>query len=337
MRIAFAGTPPFAAEHLQAILSVREQADLELVAVLSQPDRAAGRGRRLTPSPVSELARAQGIPLFMPQTLRADREGGPEAQAFVRDLRLDLLIVVAYGLILPRAVLDCPRYGCVNVHASLLPRWRGAAPIQRAIEAGDPQTGICIMQMEQGLDTGPVWMEQALSIGGLETASSLQERLAALGAQMLRGFLLDRPFLRSRPRAQATEGVSYAHKISAQDRRTRFDRPAARVLDQIRALEAVPGAVADLRGETLKLGGAVLIEPQGHWGPPGTIVRVGAREQGLVVACGQGLLGLSWLQRPGGRPQPGAVLARAMGLEPGECFQADLVDSSGNCGELPGV
>lgn len=321
MRIGFAGTPAFAAQHLQALLAQIHGLGDELTGVFSQPDRAAGRGRRLTPSPVSELALAHGLPLFTPPSLRADREGGLAAQAQLEDLGLDLLIVVAYGLILPQPVLDAPQHGCVNVHASLLPRWRGAAPIQRAIEAGDEETGICIMQMEAGLDTGPVWAERTLSIAPRETASDLQVRLATLGAEMLIDFLGGRRFLIGRPCPQPTEGVTYAHKITAQDRRVRFDRPASRVMDQIRSLESVPGATAELQQETLKLGGAVLIERQGQWGPPGTIVRVGARQEGLVVACEQGLLGLSWLQRPGGRPQPGAVLARAMGLQPGDCFR----------------
>ncbi|MEY2776542.1 MAG: hypothetical protein RLY30_640 [Pseudomonadota bacterium] len=335
MRIGFAGTPGFAARHLQALIAHAQDHGDSLVAVFSQPDRAAGRGRRLTPSPVSEMALAEGLPRYTPLSFRADREGGLAAQEQLRALELDLLVVVAYGLILPQAVLDSPRYGCINVHASLLPRWRGAAPIQRAIEAGDQETGVCIMQMEAGLDTGPVWLEQALTIGSLETASELQDRLAEMGAGLLTDFLRRQLFLQDSPRPQSSEGVTYAHKITAEDRRVRFHQTAERVLDQIRALESVPGATAELREETFKLGGAVLIERQGQWGPAGTIVQVGAREEGLVVACEQGLLGLSWLQRPGGRPQPGAVIARAMGLQPGERFMVDRagqspLDSEGN-------
>ena len=321
MRVGFAGTPAFAAHHLETLHRHCADLGLDLVAVLSQPDRAAGRGRRLTPSPVSAYALDHGLCLYTPVTLRGERAEGASAQARLRASALDLLIVVAYGLILPRAVLEAPTHGCVNVHASLLPRWRGAAPIQRAVEAGDDRTGICLMQMEEGLDTGPIWMQEALPIDTRETASVLQGRLAALGADLLVRFLRERPFLNGCPTPQSTEGVTYAHKLGAEDRWVRFDRPVQEVINQVRSLESVPSAVSVLRGETLKLGGAVLVETQGHWGPPGAIVRMGERDEGIVVACGQGLMGLSWLQRPGGRPTPGAVVARAMRLSLGDQFQ----------------
>lgn len=323
MRIGFAGTPAFAAHHLQVLAQFVREAPLHtLDAVFSQPDRAAGRGRKLTPSPVSECAKSLQLPLYHPLSFRADREGGLEAQRMLRAMELDLLIVVAYGLILPSEVLAMPRWGCINVHASLLPRWRGAAPIQRAIEAGDTQTGVCIMQMEAGLDTGPVWSRASLFIGPQETGSQLQSRLAELGARQLVAFLENPPFENFSPEPQSDEGTTYAHKLTAEDRRVRFDRSAQQVADQIRALESTPGAVSELRGEAMKLGGACVIERLGQWGAPGAVVNIGAADSGIVVACAQGLLGLSWLQRPGSKPQPAAVVARAMGLTSSEVFGA---------------
>jgi methionyl-tRNA formyltransferase len=321
MRIGFAGTPAFAAQHLQALADfVQHKPEHALVAVFSQPDRAAGRGRRLTPSPVSECAKTLGLPLLNPLSFRADREGGQQAQQALQDLHLDLLVVVAYGLILPPAVLTLPRWGCINVHASLLPRWRGAAPIQRAIEAGDTQTGVCIMQMEAGLDTGPVWTRASIAIDPQETGSELQTRLAALGSQQLVAFLGSGRLQTGAPEPQPDEGVTYAHKLSSQDREVRFDRPVQAVVDQIRALETSPGAVSQLRGEAVKLGGACVVERLGQWGPPGSILSMGAPETGIVVACSQGALGLTWLQRPGGKPQPGVIFSRALGLKPNEQF-----------------
>ncbi|MFM1860343.1 MAG: hypothetical protein RL133_1843 [Pseudomonadota bacterium] len=321
MRIGFAGTPAFAEQHLQALVRfVEHRPEHALVAVLSQPDRAAGRGRRLTSSPVSETAKALGLPLLHPLSFRADREGGVQAQQALKALNLDLLIVVAYGLILPPEVLALPRWGCLNVHASLLPRWRGAAPIQRAIEAGDTQTGVCIMQMEAGLDTGPVWSRASIDIEPQETSTALQARLAALGSQQLVAFLASGQMLTGSPEAQPQEGVTYAHKITAEDREVRFNRPAQAVADQIRALETVPGAVSHLRGEPVKLGGACVVERLGQWGPPGSILSIGSPETGIVIACAQGVVGLRWLQRPGGKPQPGGIFARALGLKPNEAF-----------------
>src|SRR5690606_31496144 len=204
MRLVFAGTPDFAVPSLRAAA-----AQGEVVGVYTQPDRPAGRGRALSASPVKQAAMALDIPVFQPETLRT-----VEARATLRALRPDLMIVVAYGLLLPQKVLDIPTHGCWNVHASLLPRWRGAAPIQRAIEAGDRETGVCLMQMEKGLDTGPVLLSQALAIGAQETGGQLHDRLAELGAQVLSdGLGLLRAGIRPVPRPQPAEGVSYARKL----------------------------------------------------------------------------------------------------------------------------
>lgn len=226
MKIIFAGTPDFAVASLRAAAQRHE-----VVAVYTQPDRPAGRGRGLTASPVKLQAIARGIPVFQPQTLRS-----PEALATLRALDADLMVVVAYGLILPKAVLAAPTYGCWNVHASLLPRWRGAAPIQRAIEAGDTETGVCLMQMEAGLDTGPVLLSQRVEIGEQETGGQLHDRLAALGAQVLSdGLGLLRAGVRPVAQPQPAEGVTYAHKLDKAQARLDWAQPAQELARRVRA------------------------------------------------------------------------------------------------------
>lgn len=326
MRIAFAGTPEFAAHHLSALLQACQSpsaANLQLVGVLTQPDRAAGRGLVLTPSPVKLVAQAAGLPVLTPLSLRADRPDGPEAQAWLAQQDLDWLVVVAYGLLLPKAVLEIPRHGCLNVHASDLPRWRGAAPIQRAIEAGDQQTAVCLMQMEEGLDTGPVWRRAAVPIEATDNSQTLQSRLAAVGAAELVQFLSCPPGPSDHPTPQATDQVTYAKKILADDRLLVFSKPARQLVNQIRALEPAPAAQL-LAHETIasapvKCGGAVLLQAHGRWGAPGQVVQLPAAHQPcLGLACGEGVLGLSWFQRPGGKRVTAAEFVRGMSLEEGD-------------------
>ncbi|MXV06497.1 MULTISPECIES: methionyl-tRNA formyltransferase [unclassified Xanthomonas] len=289
MKLVFAGTPDFAVPSLRAAAQRHE-----VVAVYTQPDRPAGRGRGLTPSPVKLEAVARGIPVLQPQTLRA-----PETLQALRALQPDLIVVVAYGLILPKAVLAIPTHGCWNVHASLLPRWRGAAPIQRAIEAGDSETGVCLMQMEAGLDTGPVLLSQRTPIGADETGGQLHDRLAALGAQVLAdGLGLLRAGLRPVAQPQPQDGVTYAHKLDKAQARLDWQQPAAQLARQVRAFDPWPVAEAMLAGERVRVRGAIALD-LAHGQPPGTVLT--ASKQGIDIACGQGALRLRVLQRDGGK------------------------------------
>ncbi|MCW0376307.1 methionyl-tRNA formyltransferase [Xanthomonas sacchari] len=289
MKLVFAGTPDFAVPSLRAAAQRHE-----VVAVYTQPDRPAGRGRGLTPSPVKLEAVARGIPVLQPQTLRA-----PETLQALRALQPDLIVVVAYGLILPKAVLAIPTHGCWNVHASLLPRWRGAAPIQRAIEAGDSETGVCLMQMEAGLDTGPVLLSQRTPIGADETGGQLHDRLAALGAQVLAdGLGLLRAGLRPVAQPQPEAGVTYAHKLDKAQARLDWQQPAAQLARQVRAFDPWPVAEAMLAGERVRVHGAIALD-LAHAQQPGTVLT--ASRQGIDIACGQGALRLRVLQRDGGK------------------------------------
>ena len=288
LRVGFAGTPAFAQQALQAILD----AGFNVVVALTQPDRPSGRGMQLTPSPVKQLASSHGIPVEQPVSLRND-----EAQALVRGYNLDVLVVVAYGLILPQAVLDMPRYGCLNIHASILPRWRGAAPIHRAIEAGDQETGVCIMQMDAGLDTGGVVDEARLTIQATDTTALLHDRLAALGAERIVAVLQQLAAgatLTAVPQAEV--GVTYAHKLEKQESLLDL-QAAAHVLDRkIRAYNPFPGAVLHSGEQPIKIWGAHIVAASGQ---PGTVLSSG--DEGVVVACGEGALCLEVLQAPGGK------------------------------------
>ncbi|HVI60457.1 MAG TPA: methionyl-tRNA formyltransferase [Luteimonas sp.] len=289
MRLVFAGTPDFAVPSL-----VAAAARQEVVAAYTQPDRPAGRGRALAASPVKRAALERGIPVLQPDTLKSQ-----VARDALAALQPDLLIVVAYGLILPRAILGIPKHGCWNVHASLLPRWRGAAPIQRAIEAGDTRTGVCLMQMEAGLDTGPVLLSQPLDIGPEETGGQLHDRLAALGAQVLAdGLGLLRAGIRPVPRPQPAEGVTYAHKLDKAQARLDWSRPAAALANQVRAFNPWPVAEATVAGERLRILDAVAL-PRAHDAAPGTLLA--ASREGIDIACGEGTLRLRRVQREGGR------------------------------------
>lgn len=288
MRIVFAGTPEFAAQHLQALLDAKR----DIVAVYTQPDRPAGRGQKLMPSPVKQLAQNHGIPVFQPQTLRA-----PEAQAELAALHADLMVVVAYGLILPQAVLDLPRLGCINSHASLLPRWRGAAPIQRAIEAGDPESGVTVMQMEAGLDTGPMLLKVTTPISANDTGGSLHDRLATLGAQAVVEAVAALEAGNLVGQMQDDSFATYAHKLNKDEARLDWNRPAIELERQVRAFHPWPICHASLDEATLKIHAARTATGNGT---PGLILT--ASKDGLEVACGKGSLLLTRLQLPGGKP-----------------------------------
>ena len=290
MRIVFAGTPAFAVPCLRAAAN-----KAEVVAVYTQPDRPAGRGRGLTPSPVKLEALQRGIPVLQPENFRA-----AVSRQALRALKPDLMVVVAYGLILPQSVLDIPEHGCWNVHASLLPRWRGAAPIQRAIEAGDTRTGICLMQMDKGLDTGPVLLSRALDIGAQETGGQLHDRLSDLGADVLAdGLGLLRATIRVPPKPQPAEGVTYAHKIEKAEARLDFTQPASMLANKVRAFNPWPMTEAQVAGERLRIHAAVAVD-EAHVRAPGTLLR--ADRDGLDIACGDGALRIRVLQREGGKP-----------------------------------
>ena len=284
MKLIFAGTPEFAAQALAALITAGHQ----LALVLTQPDRPSGRGMVLRPSPVKALALEHGIEVFQPPTLR-----DAAAQARLQAVGADAMIVAAYGLILPQAVLDLPRFGCINIHASLLPRWRGAAPIQRAILAGDAESGVCIMQMEAGLDTGPVLLSAALPIAEDETAGSLHDRLAELGARLIVAALEKLP-LAALP--QADEGVTYAAKIEKSEALLDWNLSAQQLARQVRAFNPFPGALATLGKLSVKVWRA---SAEAGEGSPGTILA--SDRAGILVACGEGVLRLTELQKAGGK------------------------------------
>ena len=303
MRLIFAGTPDFAAQALGAIID----AGHEVALVLTQPDRPAGRGMALQPSAVKKLALEHGIEVFQPATLK-----DTAAQARLASIQAEAMIVAAYGLILPQVVLDLPRHGCLNIHASLLPRWRGAAPIQRALLAGDAETGVCIMQMEAGLDTGPVLLERRLAIAANDTTASLHDRLAALGAMMIVEVLGQLPV---KSEKQPTEGVTYAHKIEKQEALIDWRKSAAELDRHIRAFNPVPGAQALLQGQVVKLWQATPILGNGEIG---SILAVDRKQ--LVVACGEGALALTELQKSGGKRLPVQQFLAGNALKVGDRF-----------------
>lgn len=287
MRIVFAGTPEFAAEHLKALLD----SPYDVVAVYTQPDRPAGRGQKLMPSPVKQLALAHDIPVFQPPTLR-----NAEAQAELAALAPDLMVVVAYGLILPQAVLDIPRLGCINSHASLLPRWRGAAPIQRAVEAGDAESGVTVMRMEAGLDTGPMLLKVVTPIGAEDTGGSLHDRLAEMGPPAVVQAIAGLADGSLQGEVQDDALATYAHKLNKDEARIDWSRPAVELERLIRAFNPWPVCHSTLDGESVKVLAATLSTGTGT---PGEILS--ASKDGLVVACGEQALCLTRLQLPGGK------------------------------------
>ncbi|WP_109124340.1 methionyl-tRNA formyltransferase [Dyella sp. C11] len=288
LRVVFAGTPEFSVPCLEACRA----SGAEVVAVYTQPDRPAGRGRKLTPSPVKQAAIAAGIPVEQPESLKSEA-----ARATLAGYDADLMVVVAYGLILPRKVLAMPRLGCWNVHASLLPRWRGAAPIQRAILAGDAESGVDLMQMEAGLDTGPVLLERCTPISRDDTGGTLHDRLSALGADVLtEGLSRVMAGETLTPHPQPDEGVVYAHKLDKAEARLDFTRTAMELERQVRAFDPWPVAEGDVAGETLRIWSARAVEGNGA---PGSVI--GMSRDGIDIACGEGALRVTALQRSGGK------------------------------------
>jgi methionyl-tRNA formyltransferase len=287
MRLIFAGTPPFAASALAAL----HAAGHDIALVLTQPDRPAGRGQKLKPSAVAEAAVALGLTVQKPATLRDEA-----MQQTLRAVNADVMVVVAYGLLLPRAVLDIPKRGCLNIHGSLLPRWRGAAPVQRAIEAGDAETGIDIMQMDEGLDTGPVLLERRVDIASGETASSLFAKLTGIAASAIVDALATLDELI--PQHQRSEGISYAKKIEKSEAHIDWSQPASVIERRIRAFDPFPGSEAMLDGQSLKIWRADLMKNDSK-AAPGQVIA--ATHEQLIVACGQDALALRTVQKPGGK------------------------------------
>ena len=302
MRVVFAGTPDFSVPVLQAILDSGHA----VVGVYSQPDRPAGRGRKLKPGPVKQLALQHGLPVFQPAGLK----DAAEQQALAR-LEPDLMVVVAYGLLLPQTVLDIPRRGCVNLHASILPRWRGAAPIQRAILAGDRETGVSLMQMEAGLDSGPVLAEVRTPIAADETGGSLHDRLSQLAAGLLARHLDDLDAGRLEPRPQDESRVTYAHKLDKREAAIDWAGDAVQLERQVRAFNPWPVAQAHYRGQALRIWRARAVE--GPEGRAGTVVAFGP--QGIDVACGHGCLRLLEVQLPGGKRLDAADFLNARSVD----------------------
>ena len=303
MRLAFMGTPAFAAASLVELIA----AGHDIAAVYTREAKPAGRGRKLTPSPVAEIAAAQGIEVRTPRGFKRQ-----DARDDFAALGVDAAIVVAYGVILPKEALAAPRLGCFNLHASLLPRWRGAAPIQRAIMAGDKVTGVQVMRMEEGLDTGPVLLSETVEIRDDDSAGTLHDRLALVGAQLLPRFLsaLARGALVETP--QAAEGVTYAAKISAAEAKIDWTPPARDVDRHIRGLSPFPGAWLEAKGERVK---ALMSRPAAGDGDPGEILQADDR---LMIGCGEGAVELLRLQRAGRASQDAATFLRGFALAPGE-------------------
>jgi methionyl-tRNA formyltransferase len=320
MRVIFAGTPEFARSALTAL----HAAGHDIVGVLTQPDRPAGRGMKLQASAVKQFALSNGLTVAQPQSLKLDGKYPDEAQAahaFISNAQADVMVVVAYGLILPQWVLDAPRYGCLNIHASLLPRWRGAAPIHRAIEAGDAQTGVTIMQMDAGLDTGDKLLEESCPISAQDTTASLHDTLAEMGAQMIVTALSQVGHFK--PVKQALEGVTYAHKIEKAEAAIDWKQSAQVLAQRVRAFDPFPGMTVQWGGEVIKVWQAHA-EPlpleTSHPKAPGTLLSV--QEEGLRVACGEGVLCLTQLQKAGGKRQAAADFVRSFKGQAGDVFQS---------------
>jgi methionyl-tRNA formyltransferase len=315
MRVGFAGTPEFARIALERLAG----AGFAIPLVLTQPDRPAGRGMQLQASPVKQFALAHGIPMAQPRSLRLDGKYPDDAalaRAAIEGADLDLLVVAAYGLILPQWVLDAPRRGCLNIHASLLPRWRGAAPIHRAIEAGDAETGVTIMQMDAGLDTGDMLLAERIAIAPDDTTGSLHDKLASLGGRLIVEALELAACGGLAPVKQPEAGVTYAHKIEKSESAVDWNEPAAAIARRIRAFDPFPGAAATLNGQTIKLWGAQVMPAGG--GEPGRVQAVSS--DSVDVYCGEGMLRLTQLQRAGGKRLPVTDFLRGFEIEAGMAF-----------------
>lgn len=315
MRLVFAGTPEFARVALEAIAG----AGFDIVRVLTQPDRPAGRGMKLQASPVKQFAVGRNWPVAQPRSLRLDGkypEDAAAARTAIADAKADVMVVAAYGLILPQWVLDAPRLGCLNIHASLLPRWRGAAPIHRAIEAGDADTGVTIMQMDAGLDTGDMLLRESLTIGD-DTTARLHDRLAALGGRMIVDALRQAEAGTLHAEPQPSEGVTYAHKVEKAEAQVDWTLDAATIVRRVRAFDPFPGASSALDGETVKLWAAEA-QAGAPVEVPGTVLAV--TPSGITVAAKGSLVTLTELQRAGGKRLPVADFLRGFDVKPGQVF-----------------
>ena len=311
MRVAFAGTPDFSVPCLEALYGAK---DVELVAVYTQPDRPAGRGKKLQQSPVKTLALKHHTPVYQPTSFKT-----PEQQQLLESLDLELMVVTAYGMILPQAVLDMPRLGCINLHASLLPRWRGAAPIQRAIAAGDSHTGVALMQMEVGLDTGPVLASTSIPIEPNDTGGSLHDKLAILGGNLLRDHL-DGIFHQGlQPIPQDEAQSCYAAKLKKSECPIDWSKSAKEIERRIRAFNPWPMSTAQINGLTLKIHHATpSADPSAEKYTPGTIIN--ASRDGIIVATGSGCLNLKRIQKPGGKAMAVGDLLNGTDIQAGMSF-----------------
>jgi methionyl-tRNA formyltransferase len=309
VKIIFAGTPQFAADALDALLK-----DHQIVAVLTQPDRPSGRGMQLTASPVKQLALQHGLPVLQPATLKTE-----EAQQALKQLDADVMVVAAYGLILPKAVLQTPRYGCLNIHASLLPRWRGAAPIQRAILAGDAETGITTMQMDEGLDTGDMLMKKKCSIAADDTAQSLHDKLSELGAEAITETLQALENGKLRPEKQDSLLATYAAKLTKAEAKLDWTQDAAQLERAVRGYYPFPTAYATLGETHVKIMRASLAS--GAKAAPGTVVAID--KEHISVACGSGVLALELLQKPGGKALPVTQFVQGFPIKTGDRFSTN--------------
>ena len=320
MRVIFAGTPDFARVALERLFAAR----FDIRLVLTQPDRPAGRGMKLQASPVKQFAQAHGLPVAQARSLRLEGkfpDDAASARVAIEAAQADVMVVAAYGLILPQWVLDAPRQGCLNIHASLLPRWRGAAPIHRAIEAGDAETGITIMQMDAGLDTGDMLLTERVRIAETDTTGALHDKLALLGGRLIVEALEMAACGGMTPTPQPEAGVTYAHKIEKAEAAIDWYQPADVIARRIRAFDPFPGASSVMRGETIKLwSGEVLRSPEPCDALPGQVLAVSAA--GIDVQCGRDVLRLTQLQRAGGKRLPVADFLRGFDIQPGSAFEA---------------
>jgi len=309
-RIVFAGTPDFSVPCLEVLL---KQA-VDIVGVYTQPDRSAGRGKKLQQSPVKQSALKAGLQVFQPPSFKA----APDRETLAK-LRPDLMVVVAYGLILPQSVLDIPPLGCINIHASLLPRWRGAAPIQRAIEAGDSHSGVCLMQMEKGLDSGPVLAQACYSIQPQETGGQLHDALSKMGADLLLNSLEDILEQRLTPVRQPEEGLRYAHKLSKAEARIQWQMDAADIANKVRAFNPWPVMSSSINGQIIRIHVASAdASADIHPHRPGEIIEASA--SGIRIATGTGALTITRLQKPGGKVLEARDFLNGFALKPGHHF-----------------
>jgi methionyl-tRNA formyltransferase len=319
MRVIFAGTPEFA----RVALAHLHEAGFDIPLVLTQPDRPAGRGMKLQASAVKQWAQAHQIPVVQPRSLRMDGkypEDAAAARAAIETARADVMVVAAYGLILPQWVLDLPRLGCLNIHGSVLPRWRGAAPIHRAIEAGDAETGVTIMQMDAGLDTGDKLLVQTLPINPQDTTESLHDALAALGARLIVQALQQAQTGALQGVAQAADGICYAHKIDKREAALDWTQPATTLARRVRAFNPFPVASSVLGGETIKFWRVQALPPHSRAAQPGEVIAVSA--EGVDIATASGVLRATRLQKAGGKPLEAADFLHGFALRPGQIFAA---------------